>query len=388
MATARLSDRGAAGYTLPPDRRESTRGCRRLALVGLALFWALSLGGCPFVPVGGEGGSSETGSNDTLATASAVDFDASGKAEFTAKLATSGDVDVYQLGALEPGDRLIVDVRAVTAGLDPVAAVFDEREYLYAFNDDREPDASDLNPRIDVLIRGEGHSYFLGIAPFPDDGTTGQYRVSVEITHGNTLLDPEPQIVYLNWAGGSGIRVENVGIFDLDPFDAADLGPFAGRTEEMKDAIEAVIADRFEGYALTLRNSDDDAVPTEPFSTVYFGGNNPRAFAISEQIDTFDADHSDDAIIFTDGFRGAFSRVPSLEQMATAIGNTAAHEIGHLLGLVHTRDCTGLMDTTCSNDALLARQVFKLSPLDDSVFPFGLQDAPELIEWAIGTMGL
>lgn len=363
-------------------------GGRRGPGLWVTLTLALMLGGCPFVPAGGEGGSSEIGSNDTLDTASTVEFDSSGKADFAAKISTTDDVDVYALGTLEPGDRLVVDVRAAASGLDPVAAVFDEREYLYAFNDDREPDASDLDPRIDVLIRPAGHEYFLAIAPFPQEGNAGDYQVSVQITHGQTLLDPEPQIVYLDWAGGSGIRVKNVGVFNIAPFDAADLGPYAGRTEQMKDAIQAVIADRFDGYALTLRNSDDDPVPTEPFSTVYFGGDDPQAFAISEQIDTFDADHSDDAIVFTDGFRGAFSHVPTLEEMATAIGNTAAHEIGHLIGLVHTRDCTGLMDTTCSNDALLAHQIFKLSPLDTSVFPFGLQDAPELIEWAIGTMGL
>jgi hypothetical protein len=137
-----------------------------------------------------------------------------------------------------------------------------------------------------------------------------------------------------------------------------------------------------------LLNSDDDALPADPHSTVYFGGTERSAFAVAEQIDTFNADQTDNAIVFTNSFRNAFTTTPSLQQMATAVGNTTAHEIGHLLGLVHTKDCTGLMDTTCSNDALLGVQVFKLSPLDDSTFPVGMQNAVELIEWAIGLAGL
>ena len=45
------------------------------------------------------------------------------------------------------------------------------------------------------------------------------------------------------------------------------------------------------------------------------------------------------------------------------------------------------MDSTCGNDALRGMQVFKLSPMDASVFPIGLRDAVELIGWAIGVTG-
>ncbi len=355
---------------------------RKLVSVALLAVAGLLVGGCPFVPV-----DNTPDDGNTLADARQVTWDSPDKSQFTARIDSDSDVDVYDLGELSPGDRLYVDITALTPGLDPVAAVFDEREYLHIFNDDRTPDASDLNPLIDEIIRGPRGHYYLAIAPYPERVVTGDYRVDIEITPGVGLPTPEPQIVYLNWAGGQNVRIENVGVFDIAPFDAADLGPYAGRTEEMKDAIQAVIADRFDGYQLDLRNSDDDPVPSEPHSTIYFGGEDPSAFAIAEQIDVFDQDHSDDAIVFTDGFRGAFATTPSLQQMATAIGNTAAHEIGHLLGLVHTRDCRGLMDTTCANDVLLATQIFKLSPIDETVFPFGLQNAPELLEWAIGTLG-
>jgi hypothetical protein len=368
-------------------------GLRRLfrwvgggGVVGVLLV--LCPGGCPFTTLSEGGASLDEAGNDTFETATAIALDGDGRAQFTGRIDSMKDTDIYDLGELAPGDRLSVDVQTTSGDLDAMAAVFDEREYLLAFNDDRMPDASNLNPLIDVIVPGYEGRYYLGVAPYAGSGSSGDYRVDVHVTRAVGVLDPEPQTVYLNWAGGQNIRIANVGVFDIDPFEATDLGPYAGRTAEMKDAIQDAIADRYEGFGLVLLNSDDDALPADPHSTVYFGGTERSAFAVAEQIDTFNADQTDNAIVFTNSFRNAFTTTPSLQQMATAVGNTTAHEIGHLLGLVHTKDCTGLMDTTCSNDALLGVQVFKLSPLDDSTFPVGMQNAVELIEWAIGLAGL
>ncbi len=371
---------------LPRLVRSVTPAVRFLVLAGLLV--TVCPGGCPFTPPSSGGGLLNESGNNTFETATEITLGSDDEVEFTASIHSAKDADLYDLGELAPGDRLFIDVRTTSGNLDPLAAVFDEREYLLAFNDDRTPDASNLNPLIDVIVPGSAGHYYLGVAPYYGSGSTGEYSVVIRVTRSVGILDPEPQTVYLNWAGGRNIRIENVGSYHIDPFDAADLGPYEGRTEEMKDAIQNVVADRYEGFNLILLNSDDHAVPADPHSTVYFGGEERSAFAIAEQIDTFNADQTDNAIVFTESFRDAFSTTPSLQQMATAIGNTTAHEIGHLLGLVHTADCAGLMDTSCGNDSLLREQVFKLSPLDPSIFPTGMQDALELIEWAIGLAGL
>lgn len=366
--------------------REYVTGKRLYRLSGMILGLAvICAGGCPFTPTSDNPGIDDP-DNKTFDTALPIDF-SDNKSAFNGKIKRAGDVNMYDLGELSPGDRLVVDVRATSGDLDPMAAVFDSRQYILAFNDDREPDGSDLNPRIDVIIHGTPGRFYLGVVAYYNSGTLGSYEVKIQITPQVGILDPEPQIVYLHWSGGSNISIDNVGVFNLKPFDAADVGPYQGRTDEMKSAIQQVVADRYAAFNLILLNSDDNSVPTYPHSTVYFGGKASNAFAIAEKVDLFNSDPIDKAIVFTDTFRGAFSNTPTLGQMATAIGNTTAHEIGHLLGLVHTQDCWDLMDTTCGNDSLLQLQVFKLAPLDDTIFPFGLQNATELIEWAIGLAG-
>lgn len=370
-------------------RRNGPRGRGTALWLASLVVWC---GGCPWLPPDDDGGTKDVlmldkESNDTLDTASALDLGTDDELRFTGAIESRSDIDVFTLGALAAGDRLYIDVQTLSGDLDPVAAVFDGREYLVAFNDDRAPDASNRNPKIDIIVPvGQGILY-LGIITYPGEPTLGRYQAIVRIQRDAAEPTPAGQTVFLDWRGGTNIIVPNVGAFDLPPFSATDVGFPSTWTDALKDRVQEIVEERYDGYNLVVLNSDDDAKPSAEHTTVYFGGSDYRAFAISEQIDTFNKDAADDAIVFVESYQGAFSESPNFEQMAQALGNTVAHEVGHLLGLVHTRDCESLMDTSCTNDRILREQNFTTAALDDSVWPFGYQAAEEILGWVLGLVG-
>ena len=81
-------------------------------------------------------------------------FDASGVARLQGTVSVRSDLDVFQLGRLDAGDHIVVDVATAGSALDSSVALFDALGRLVYANDDRggAPDRF-LDSLIDFTVR-------------------------------------------------------------------------------------------------------------------------------------------------------------------------------------------------------------------------------------------
>lgn len=379
-----------------PVRTDAAGGPRRLRWV-LAL-WPLLAAGCPGITGDNTPGPATDAlePNGSFAAASKVAFNIDRRATLTGSVqATSAfqgpDLDVFDLGALRAGDRLILDASTPDSPLDVSIAVFDERGRLVIANDDRESGSRRLDSYVDVIVRHDSDPYFVVVtrSSFATSGQgTGRYSVDVRITQGTAAPAPRTQVLLLNWEGGR-ITSPSLGTTSVAPFDAGLIdGVYEGQTETLKTLIVETMEENFERFAVTIYTTDSPPPPGIMYSTVHFGSFDQGAFGIAENVDAYNFDRCDDAIIFTESFRPrVFSSTPNVADLALAIGNVAAHEVGHLLGLNHVDDEADLMDAVSPADSFIQDQDFMESVLSDDIMPIGTQDAVLLLSEIVGFRG-
>jgi hypothetical protein len=348
----------------------------RLLIVALWAFAPLIVGGgcdpsTTLLVIGGN----------SFKTAALLTLDANGNAAISGNV-TGDDPVVFDLGKVTAGDRIIVSVEAAAGStLDPVLAVFDQNEELFALNDDVDLSAGLLGSAINDIVVAPGDSVFLAIAKFAFDVQGGAFEGTVRIERGSSVPTPPMQTFLLNFAGGSA-TIESEGTLTLDPFDAADIdSAYAGQTTTIKNRIVQVFKENFSATGAVVFSSDENPSLTPgTFSTIHFGAFSTTKFGVADGVDQGNVDRCDDGIVFTDMFDDPFAVQPTVEGISVAIANVAAHEAGHLLGLNHVADIIALMDNTGTASTLLADQNFKTAPLSPSVFPIGMQNAPAILD--------
>ena len=367
------------------------RRCRPVALLAfLALLLSSGCGVTINVPdANGSGGVNPGEPNDTFAQADVVDFNSIGIAQVEGTVGSLADLDVFLLGALSSGDRIIIDADTTGSNLDVSVALFDDQERLVYANDDRETNFRFLDSYVDWVVRHNSSAYYLVItrSGFAVPGTeTGAYQATVEVIPGSVVPAPAGQILMLDF-DGDFVDTPALGAIVIDPFDAGDIDDtYIGQTQVIKDAVKAFMIEDFAAFDITIVTTDDPPLPFGTvFSSVYFGGFNFNAFGISEAVDLYNFDRCDDAVIFTESFAPAnFSGTPTALALSVAIANVASHEAGHVLGLNHVTDDLALMDDQSTSDALLIDQRFQQAPLSPDIMSIGTQDSVLLLLEAIG----
>jgi hypothetical protein len=329
--------------------------------------------------------------NDSFLQAIVAVFDDDGVARLQGTISSHGDLDVFRLGPLAPGDNVIVDADTTGSVLDVSVAIFDTAQRLVYNNDDRGTMTERfLDSYIEWITRHAGDEYYLVVthSAFADAGTfTGSYTVDVHTAGGFEVPGPVGQVLLLDF-DGAVVDSPTLASGNIVPFDAALISPmYGGETETIMNTIVAVFVQNFGRFDVTILTSSDPPLPEGSMvSTIYFGGFDPGAFGLAEGVDLYNADFCDDALIFTESFMPhAFSIPPTAVELGIAIGNVGSHEAGHLLGLNHVDDDRALMDDESAADAFIEDQEFMTAKLSSDIMPIGTQDAVLLLTEIVGT---
>ncbi len=296
-----------------------------------------------------------------------------------------GDIDVFNLGPMSVGDVVHVRVSDISGSLQPAFALYNEVNELID-----EDTLSGLPSRsgiveIDHVVRADSDPFYLATSHSVAGFTSGQYELDISVEREAATPEPTPQILYLNFSGGQ-VDDPIFGQFEVGPFDAGDIDPiYEGQTEFMIEAIRETTIQNYARFNVVVLDSINDGPLPVDASEIVFGGFNDLAFGAAQDVDLYNSNQTDTAIIFTESFEtDLFIQPPSPAGMSVAIGNVTAHEAGHLLGLHHVRDADAIMDEASPTFTLLADQEFISAPLSTSIFPLGNHNSAALLEVIVG----
>jgi len=359
-------------------RRVTVSACLILTLAALS-------GGCPSELVTGTTGGlvSAVPAADEPGGTSAVSIPAPPTAQnigeklvVEGSVTQRGDYRLFDIGPGEAGQEVVIRV-ASALGPTFVVVLFDERYELLR----REL----ISPRntLTHVLRAATSAMYVGVTPA--NGTVGgDFRLEIGLGAA-AIPAARPQVVYLNFAGGTNVRVHSRAPVSFPAFDAAMAGTrYAGQTAALRAAIVATMREDYAPYNVVLISSDEDPPPAGPYATIQFGGYDDRLLGLADSVDQYNADLGQTAIVYVESFADYEGMGLTVEEMGQMIGNTASHELGHLLGLFHTQKAVDLMDTTGSAWDLAGDQSFTIGPLEPTVFPVGYENSPARLIDAVG----
>ncbi len=296
-------------------------------------------------------------------------------------LSGRSDYELFDLGATTAGEEWTVTWAGSPYAATPfIVVLFDERQELIARG------VIAATSEIRHVARAATEHLYVGIAP-ANGSNGGSFALAARRAGVRPVPAPAAQVVWLNFAGGIGVRVHGRAGITFPAFNAASLGdPYLGETQAIKDAIVAQMRADYAGYNVTILTSDEGPAPSTPHSQLHFGGDDSSLLGLADNVDAYNSNPTQTAVIYTDAFALYSTMKLDPQEIATMIANVASHELGHLLGLYHTRNPDDVMDTTGSAWELAEDQWFASAALESSVFPTGFENSPARLAETVGVV--
>ena len=322
----------------------------------------------------------ESEPNDTWEQVESVPF--GGSVELVGSISAGGkDSDIFELGSAAAGQRLQADL--VNHNADIQIGFFDAQGRIIAFVD---PISATAGPRrVDVVLPESTTTLYVVLATRSMSDKARPYSVRIALSSDVQSVSPRAQAVVLVFHGASEVQIGSRNPVNVPVFDIADINvEYSGQTEFAIERLMQIVREDYAGLNVRFYRDSDSGIPESNVTTIYFGTSDTRLLGLADNVDPFNGDRAQSAIIYTDTFSLFNQLQPGFDATVQVLANVTSHEVGHLLGLRHTADVDDLMDVTATARRMLADQWFKMGALHGSVLPTGVQDAPAMLAWSIG----